>query len=634
MADKIVKRINIIKEIYTTEATFLGGLSQLDDYLTQILQVKMPEVDKAIFIEYQSALKGILSKPLLKNFMVKMDLLEKENQGTEAFNESINANLVELNQLLYSDIKENAASYQSQVSAISRVYNMISALIKVPENQKLNEVQKLIKRLDDVPVSDFSAPAKPKVVDCAVTPIQRSPRYELLLKDLLEHTPRDHAAYSGITELQAVIKSINDAMNASQKGDSRGRGLAKNLWMIENLVKRADDLMNNQSRFLDPFHQSILERRINKEIVDEHGEVDVLKKVGALEKLSQTKQLLKTAKVQKAVYKDFIKQYEDIRNRFSKARLSMGKLNIECNKLDSELENAQSYEVKKSVYDKAIQMLSLQKEGIQLTSKSLFLRRTNKALLKVIDGKLERYRYEAARAAHDHGEKGKIVENKLMGTPLPTQQPPVLPPKPESLTVSQASPVQEPALPPKSEPVQSPQTSSVQGNKAPAVPPRPWQQQGKGPVVTGNVNVRVATPSVQGPPPLPPRQSKSEPVQSPQTSVQENKAPPVPSRQPWQQQGKGPVVSGNVKVVTPPVQVRPAVPTRPLPLPPASEPGNVNVKGAPPPVPPRPWQQQGKGTVAAHGQFFHGPGNGKQPAPSGSKPQEPGKGYTPKKPIK
>lgn len=46
-----------------------------------------------------------------------------------------------------------------------------------------------------------------------VKPIQRLPKYVLLLRDLLKHTPKDHADYENIVKCLKSFEDINNANN-------------------------------------------------------------------------------------------------------------------------------------------------------------------------------------------------------------------------------------------------------------------------------------------------------------------------------------------------------------------------------------------------------------------------------------
>ena len=51
-----------------------------------------------------------------------------------------------------------------------------------------------------------------------ITPVQRLPRYALLLKELQKNTPAKHSDYSQLTKAIKVIEKILDAINNKKKG--------------------------------------------------------------------------------------------------------------------------------------------------------------------------------------------------------------------------------------------------------------------------------------------------------------------------------------------------------------------------------------------------------------------------------
>jgi len=55
------------------------------------------------------------------------------------------------------------------------------------------------------------------LLDFLITPIQRLPRYDLLIRELLKYTPDNHVDYHNLTKAKAEIQNMNQNLNEKQK---------------------------------------------------------------------------------------------------------------------------------------------------------------------------------------------------------------------------------------------------------------------------------------------------------------------------------------------------------------------------------------------------------------------------------
>jgi hypothetical protein len=65
-----------------------------------------------------------------------------------------------------------------------------------------------------------------------IMPIQRLPRYELLLRELISHTPGDHVDHKNLTEAFEEVKRVNQYINERQKEDE------KRVQMVQTLAQQ------------------------------------------------------------------------------------------------------------------------------------------------------------------------------------------------------------------------------------------------------------------------------------------------------------------------------------------------------------------------------------------------------------
>jgi len=80
-----------------------------------------------------------------------------------------------------------------------------------------------------------------------IMPIQRIPRYNLLLTDLLKHTWKDHQDYSELTKACAAISEVAMYVNERKR---EADNIAKTLEVISQIQGRPENFIQPQRRFL------------------------------------------------------------------------------------------------------------------------------------------------------------------------------------------------------------------------------------------------------------------------------------------------------------------------------------------------------------------------------------------------
>eukprot|EP01117_Protostelium_nocturnum_P007968 TRINITY_DN2841_c0_g1_i8.p1 TRINITY_DN2841_c0_g1~~TRINITY_DN2841_c0_g1_i8.p1 ORF type:complete len:684 (+),score=240.26 TRINITY_DN2841_c0_g1_i8:14-2065(+) len=71
-----------------------------------------------------------------------------------------------------------------------------------------------------------------------IAPIQRIPRYNLLLKELIQHTKEDHADHSNLTASLALMSQVAEHVNNSTKTADN----LKKMVMIDNMVQKSEGM--------------------------------------------------------------------------------------------------------------------------------------------------------------------------------------------------------------------------------------------------------------------------------------------------------------------------------------------------------------------------------------------------------
>ncbi|XP_047372494.1 rho guanine nucleotide exchange factor 17 isoform X1 [Sciurus carolinensis] len=91
---------------------------------------------------------------------------------------------------------------------------------------------------------------KQALSDLMIKPVQRIPRYELLVKDLLKHTPEDHPDHPLLLDAQRNIKQVAERINKGVRNAEEAERHARVLQEIEAHIEGMEDLQAPLRRFL------------------------------------------------------------------------------------------------------------------------------------------------------------------------------------------------------------------------------------------------------------------------------------------------------------------------------------------------------------------------------------------------
>jgi len=84
--------------------------------------------------------------------------------------------------------------------------------------------------------------------DLLIKPVQRIPRYELIIKDLLKHTPDNHPDRDGLLVAQQEIHALSVQMNKGKKEAALLESQTRQLQEIENLVENCFGISGTSKR--------------------------------------------------------------------------------------------------------------------------------------------------------------------------------------------------------------------------------------------------------------------------------------------------------------------------------------------------------------------------------------------------
>ncbi|XP_070685621.1 rho guanine nucleotide exchange factor 17-like [Pempheris klunzingeri] len=86
--------------------------------------------------------------------------------------------------------------------------------------------------------------------DLMIKPVQRIPRYELLVKDLLKHTSEDHPDHSYLLDAQRDIKRLAEKINKGRRSAEEAEREARVIQEIEAHIEGIEHILNPQRKFL------------------------------------------------------------------------------------------------------------------------------------------------------------------------------------------------------------------------------------------------------------------------------------------------------------------------------------------------------------------------------------------------
>ncbi|XP_034723529.1 rho guanine nucleotide exchange factor 17-like isoform X1 [Etheostoma cragini] len=86
--------------------------------------------------------------------------------------------------------------------------------------------------------------------DLMIKPVQRIPRYELLVKDLLKHTAEDHPDHPYLLDAQRDIKRLAEKINKGRRSAEEAEREARVIQEIEAHIEGVEHILNPQRKFL------------------------------------------------------------------------------------------------------------------------------------------------------------------------------------------------------------------------------------------------------------------------------------------------------------------------------------------------------------------------------------------------
>eukprot|EP00010_Vexillifera_abyssalis_P000777 CAMPEP_0201551084 /NCGR_PEP_ID=MMETSP0173_2-20130828/7317_1 /ASSEMBLY_ACC=CAM_ASM_000268 /TAXON_ID=218659 /ORGANISM="Vexillifera sp., Strain DIVA3 564/2" /LENGTH=642 /DNA_ID=CAMNT_0047961245 /DNA_START=24 /DNA_END=1949 /DNA_ORIENTATION=+ len=133
-----------------------------------------------------------------------------------------------LSDVVISDIFLENASEMIKYSPYINTFDKRLRLLETLQNAKDQKFNKFLQ--------SAMAAAEMKGLDLPsflIQPVQRLPRYELLLRELCKHTPKSHSDYTRINEAYEAVKEVNAKVNQMKRDEEnreKCRSIERKLW--------------------------------------------------------------------------------------------------------------------------------------------------------------------------------------------------------------------------------------------------------------------------------------------------------------------------------------------------------------------------------------------------------------------
>jgi hypothetical protein len=231
------KSTQVLYEIYTSEASFLAKINRLDEHINTLLKVdvsKLGHDKKLILLQLQSAIRSIISSPALKTFMDKVATVKKDSP-TKIMS-FIEINSTKLINALANDIAQSYEYYLAS-SSCANIYNVFKEIV-----DELNESSNrdVVDALTKINRNEEQTRTYQDLQSLAIEPIQRPPRYEILLQQLIKAENQQEIQHM----LGTTITNVNARNSKVNSGVSKAAGTTELLkerkrFVIEFLIAEA-----------------------------------------------------------------------------------------------------------------------------------------------------------------------------------------------------------------------------------------------------------------------------------------------------------------------------------------------------------------------------------------------------------
>lgn len=262
-------RSKIVREIVSTEQSYVSSLMTLKKHFIQpLLELVDPQSQKAngaagaaapapastgssdMILSGRSKLLHLGTNVGFPSADVIRSLTPKNFEAILGFNDMF---LKELTECKEDEIGQLFKKYHTFLKIYNDYSSDYQASLGV-YNKSVRDYPAFSAKLDELRAATGS---KLRIEDYIIMPVQRVPRYSLLIADLLRHTPSDHPDYSQLQEVEVKLAEIGSFINESvRKSDG-----AKRLKELEDKGVAVDRLITPYRFLVREGHVKVTEQK-------------------------------------------------------------------------------------------------------------------------------------------------------------------------------------------------------------------------------------------------------------------------------------------------------------------------------------------------------------------------------------
>jgi len=229
-------RRKVVEEILSTEKTYLETLSIITDRYIHPLR---------------TAARPILSENELKIVFSSIEVILNTNTK------------------LYEDLQKEVAAYDPTKTMLGHVFLHMTAYLKVYTDYVSNYPNALTCVHDLLETNSVFASHCERVMQTTgsdldsllITPVQRIPRYQMLLRDLVKDTEEEHLDFKDLCEALKKVTSVAELLNERRRA---AENLSSVLKVQHNLVGKFPSLVNAQRRYLTEGSLTVINPKTGK----------------------------------------------------------------------------------------------------------------------------------------------------------------------------------------------------------------------------------------------------------------------------------------------------------------------------------------------------------------------------------
>jgi hypothetical protein len=262
-------RNKIVREILTTEQSYVESLMKLKDGFIQPLLALVDPTS-------QTSLSASSSSTSLNSTLPPSDLSASKSGGKVALHVTLGFPAPEVirsitpknfeailgfNDMFCKELakcKEEAiGALFSQYHTFLKIYNDYSSDYQASlgvYNKAMRDFPVFAAKLDELRAATGS---KLRIEDYIIMPVQRVPRYSLLIADLLRHTPTDHPDYNNLKQVEVKLAEIGNFINESVRKSDGARRLRE----LEEKGVAVDRLITPHRFLVREGHVKVMEQK-------------------------------------------------------------------------------------------------------------------------------------------------------------------------------------------------------------------------------------------------------------------------------------------------------------------------------------------------------------------------------------